>query len=195
MSRRGGRSKPTSEELALWETVAKTVAPLRRRRSVKAKAEEEAKPAEPQRPDGKAAALPPGPLPDPKMTAAPPPVLASLDRRLRTRVARGAVAIDARIDLHGMTQSAAHARLGRFLAAAQADGKRIVLVITGKGKADAGDWREDRGVLRRMVPNWLAAPDMRTIVVGFEEAGRGHGGAGALYVHLRRRRDAGGDGR
>ena len=65
----------------------------------------------------------------------------------------------------------------------------MVLVITGKGKpADEGRSGE-RGVLRRMVPHWLAAPDLRTIVVGFEEAAPNHGGGGALYVRIRRQRD------
>ncbi len=65
-----------------------------------------------------------------------------------------------------------------------------MLVITGKGApgGERGPDGAERGVLRRMVPHWLAAADMRAVVVGFEEASRGHGGAGALYVRIRRRR-------
>jgi DNA-nicking Smr family endonuclease len=103
-------------------------------------------------------------------------------------VARGSLAIDRSIDLHGLTQAAAERRLDLFLRQAQADGARVLLVITGKGRSgEAGG--EERGVLRRMVPLWLAAPDLRSIVVGFEEAAQHHGGAGALYVRIRRRRD------
>jgi DNA-nicking Smr family endonuclease len=81
-----------------------------------------------------------------------------------------------------MTQAQAHAALSRFLLAAQAGGARFVLVITGKG--DTG-----RGVLRRQVPLWLELPDFRDQVLGFEAANLGHGGEGALYVRIRRRRN------
>ena len=77
------------------------------------------------------------------------------------------------------------ARLRAFLRDAHANGHRTVLVITGKGKLGA---ESDRGVLRRQVPQWLALPEFRALVVGFEEAHIGHGGEGALYVRLRRRR-------
>ena len=82
-----------------------------------------------------------------------------------------------------MRQERAFAVLVSFLRHAQARGARIVLVITGKGR----EGEEGRGVLRQAVPGWLARPDLRDLVVGFEEAGRRHGGAGALYVRLRRR--------
>jgi DNA-nicking Smr family endonuclease len=85
-----------------------------------------------------------------------------------------------------MTQAAAHGALAHFLRRAQHDGARVVLVITGKGKP-VGDARgEERGILRRVVPVWLSAADLRTVVIGFDEAGPTHGGAGALYVRLRR---------
>ena len=70
---------------------------------------------------------------------------------------------------------------------AQADGARMVLVVTGKG-AGRGD-REaavERGVLKRQVPMWLSLPEFRLLIVGFEDAHVGHGGEGALYVRLRR---------
>jgi DNA-nicking Smr family endonuclease len=113
--------------------------------------------------------------------------LAPLGRRLRQRVARGREPIDARIDLHGLTQLEAHAALLRFLRRARADGARIVLVVTGKGSGNREDSSE-RGVLKRQVPMWLSLPEFRQIVVGFEDAHAGHGGAGALYVRLRRER-------
>ena len=85
-----------------------------------------------------------------------------------------------------MTQARAHRALIAFLHRAHADGATFVLIITGKGKASvlAGE----RGVLRRQVPLWLALPELRSLVVGYEEAHIGHGGEGALYVRLRRAR-------
>jgi DNA-nicking Smr family endonuclease len=111
---------------------------------------------------------------------------AGLDRRARQRLARGVDPIEARLDLHGHTQAAARAALLRFVQQAQADGSRFTLVITGKG-ARTGEAGE-RGVLRRQVPLWLALPEFRSYVVGFEDAHAGHGGAGALYVRIRRQR-------
>jgi DNA-nicking Smr family endonuclease len=121
----------------------------------------------------------------PPKAVAPPP-LAPLTRRARQRIARGSEAIDGRLDLHGMTQDQAHGALLRFLRARQARGAKLVLVITGKGTLGGG---EGRGVLKRMVPMWLALPELRELVVGFEEAGAAHGREGALYVRLRRTRE------
>jgi DNA-nicking Smr family endonuclease len=94
--------------------------------------------------------------------------------------------VDARIDLHGMRQERAFTALLSFLHRSQARNQKTVLVITGKGR----DGHDGRGVLRQTVPAWLARPEFRDLVLGVEEAGRRHGGAGALYVRLRRRRDA-----
>jgi DNA-nicking Smr family endonuclease len=180
MSRR--RKSPSTEELALWRQVTDTVEPLH--------PEPPTLPAPPPEP---VAAVPAPPAPRPRKAkaaapraAAPPPApkLSPLDRRTRARLSRGSLAIEARIDLHGFTQAAAHDRLVAFLRGAQADGFRLALVITGKGRPDAAPG--ERGVLRRSVPLWLASPDLRMLVVGFEPAGRGHGGDGALYVRIRR---------
>ena len=99
--------------------------------------------------------------------------------------------IDARIDLHGMTQQQAHAALLRFLHRAQASGAKTALVVTGKGLRKSMDSAErdadyKPGVLKRQVPMWLALPEFRLLVVGFDDAHVGHGGEGALYVRLRR---------
>jgi DNA-nicking Smr family endonuclease len=122
-------------------------------------------------------------------TAKKAPPLAPLGRRLKQRVARGREPIDARIDLHGMTQTEAHTALLRFLRRAQSDGVRIALVVTGKGTGKVSDGRGtsgERGVLKRQVPLWLSLAEFRSLVVGFEDAHVGHGGQGALYVRLRR---------
>lgn len=125
----------------------------------------------------------------PAVTA--PPSLARLDHRTKRRLVRGVIAIDERLDLHGHTQDAAHAILRGFLVTARARGARIVLVITGKGRSGSSGEIHDRGVLRRAVPHWLGDPGLRDVVVGFEEAHLAHGGAGAIYVRLRRPRGPG----
>ena len=123
-------------------------------------------------------------LPKPAPPPAAPP-LAPLGRRERSQLSRGRKEIDARLDLHGMTQTRAHRVLFGFLQRAHSEGLTFVLVITGKGKIGA---ESERGVLRRQVPQWLSLPEFRSLVVGFEEAHIGHGGEGALYVRVRRSR-------
>jgi DNA-nicking Smr family endonuclease len=185
MSRRRHLS---DEEEALWAGFTRAIKPL--------------KPAKPgAKTTLKSSAIPPAvstpalsqtrPHPvTPRETRPPPsPPLAPLGRRLKQRVARGREPIEARLDLHGMTQQQAHAALLRFLHRAQADGVKTALVVTGKGKtlntADR-DANNRPGVLKRQVPMWLALPEFRLLVVGFDDAHVGHGGEGALYVRLRR---------
>ncbi len=183
--KRGRRPLISDEDRRLWDLVRHTATPLRPEPPAAAASPTPA-PEEPQGRPARAtkslAAVPPPPKPKP----APPPPLGGLDRKTMTRLSRGSIAIDARIDLHGMTQDAAHRRLLRFLEAAQDDGARIVLVITGKGAAEATEG--GRGVLRRAVPEWLRSPQFRVLVSGQENAGRRHGGEGALYVRIKRRR-------
>lgn len=174
---------PTGEELELWGKVTETVAPIAPRRSVAKPPAEKPKP-----PEAKKKPAPPLPQFTPPKQRPPnsPPALSPLDRKTRRGVARGSVGIDRRIDLHGLTQIAAERRLTTFLHDAQTEGARVVLVITGKGKAGDDAREGERGILRRMVPHWLASPALRAVVIGFEEAARNHGGAGALYVRIRR---------
>src|SRR5262245_30811125 len=130
---------------------------------------------------------PPASIAPARNNTAPP--LAPFDRRFRQRLARGTEPLGRRLDLHGCTQREAHDALVHFLRGAQADGLKVVLVVTGKGQRDAaGDPFVERGVLRRLVPQWLKAAEFRELVVGFDAAHVGHGGEGALYVRLRRRR-------
>lgn len=137
----------------------------------------------------KRAALKPNPPPAPPAPVLAPaaPTAPGLERRVRLALRRGALQVDARIDLHGMYQAEAHGALIGFLMRARATGHTHVLVVTGKGGPTYDDAFSERGVLRRSVPHWLRAPELRTVVLGFEEAARHHGGAGALYVRLRRR--------
>lgn len=169
------------EERVLWSTVTQSIAPLPGR-AVEDEPElaEGAAPTPPPRPRAGVVASAHKPAAEPAKPKAPP--LAPLGRRMRQRVARGREPIDARFDLHGLTQAQAHAALSRFLHSASARGARLVLIITGKG-ARGGE----AGVLRRQVPLWLALPEFRELVIGFEGAHAAHGGEGALYVRLRRR--------
>ena len=162
----------SDEESALWSDFVRSIAPLR-----PAKAKPTSKALAPGKVSPHAVARP-EPVPRPR-----PLPLMPFDRRLKQRVARGREVIEARIDLHGMTQQQAYSALLRFLHGAQAAGKRMALVVTGKG---SGGHDRDRGVLRRQVPLWLTLPEFRLFVLGFEEAHVGHGGQGALYVRLRR---------
>ena len=184
------RRELSEEERALWRGVARSVRPLRRRAARDAEAAElGAAPRAPAAAKAKAVKATPSPE-RPAKPAAPPP-LATLARREKQKLARGRVGIDVRIDLHGMTQAQAHAALARVLRRAQGNGAKFALVITGKGArsgARADDAVPERGVLRRQVPLWLQLPELRDVVVGFEEAHVAHGGEGALYVRLRKPR-------
>lgn len=170
----------------LWEGVAKQVKPLRKRTRVikpdPVAIEASPPPALPM--SRKVMDVPPA---KPVKHVAPPlPPLTVLGRRERSQLSRGRREIDARLDLHGMTQERAHRALATFLQRASYDGMSFVLIITGKGRTGTLD--SERGILRRQVPIWLGLPEFRALVVGFEEAHIGHGGAGALYVRVRRAR-------
>jgi DNA-nicking Smr family endonuclease len=178
----------SEEERVLWESVAKQIKPLRKKpRAAKAQTvpvEElavTAKPAGPPKPPPAARAVKAA-----RPEVPPVPPLAPLGRRERSQLSRGRKEIDARLDLHGMTQTRAHRALLSFLQHASSDGLRFVLIITGKGRTAGSE--SERGVLRRQVPEWLSLPEFRALVVGFEEAHIGHGGEGALYVRIRRSR-------
>ena len=122
-----------------------------------------------------------------KTAAAPTPIdlrageHAGLDRMTRRRLVQGQQPIEARLDLHGLTAAQAERKLSGFIANAEANGCRCVLVITGKGA-------NGNGVLRRLVPLWLKTPPLSSHVLAISAARQADGGEGALYVMLRRRR-------
>lgn len=107
------------------------------------------------------------------------------------RLRRGVMEPDARIDLHGMTQTAAHRTLFGWLTAAHARGHRLVLVVTGKGNPkndDNASWMmSEHGVLKQMVPRWLNEAELAALIAYSRPAHARHGGEGALYVYLRKR--------
>jgi len=173
------RRRLSDDERTLWRGVTRSIKPLRAREDLGGEPDSV--------PTKSAPRSKPMPLaPAPTVPHRAPMALAPLDRRLRQRVSRGVEAIEARLDLHGLTQAEAHDALLRFLPQCQREGARTVLVITGKGAAGGTG---ERGVLKRQVPIWLSQPEFRAFVVGFGDAKHRHGGQGALYVRLRRARD------
>ncbi|MFC2969997.1 Smr/MutS family protein [Acidimangrovimonas pyrenivorans] len=111
-----------------------------------------------------------------------------MDRKQFTRMNRGKLTPERRLDLHGMTLAEAHPELIRFVLTSHAAGKRLVLVITGKGRDGdgMGPIPTRRGILRHQVPHWLSAPPLGAVVLQVTPAHRKHGGEGAFYVYLRR---------
>jgi DNA-nicking Smr family endonuclease len=173
----------TDDEIELWIAVARSVTP-RHGQALPRLLKEPALPEAVVDSAGQTPQLLAQPS-APKLPAIPP--LSGMERRLKAKLAQGKAAVDAVLDLHGLHQHAAFAALRRFLSNAQRDGAKLVLVITGKGERYTADAFEPGGVLRRAVPHWLSAPELRPVVIGFEEATRPHGGSGALYVRIRRR--------
>jgi len=168
----------TPEEARVWRAVVRDVKPIAGN----------SLPAETDPPPPLPSAAPAVP---PAKVAPPPPRTpllplehgraAGLDRRTADRLHGGQMAIDGRLDLHGMTQDAAHAALLGFVGRAYDGGRRCLLVITGKGRT--GD-----GVLRAQVPRWLNQTPLRERIIGFSHARPRDGGEGALYVLIKRRR-------
>lgn len=114
----------------------------------------------------------------------------ALDTRALKRIKKGKSKPEARLDLHGMTLDRAHPALTRFVLSSQASGRRLVLVITGKGRRTQDDPFEmapyARGVLNRQVPQWLAQPPLSAVVWQVSPAHQSYGGDGAYYVFLRK---------
>ncbi|NNG04486.1 MAG: DNA mismatch repair protein MutS [Inquilinus sp.] len=178
--------KPSSEDEAVWRALIRTVTPLPGRELPPAPAPTSG----PEKPPAAPAPVPsvrrqalraPLPMAQNRLPALAPGATPGVDRRTAERLRRGRLPIEARLDLHGMTQPVAHRALNGFVTEAYRQGRRAVLVITGKGTA--GD-----GVLRAQVPNWLNEPEVRRKVLAIQPAQPKDGGAGALYVLLKRQR-------
>jgi DNA-nicking Smr family endonuclease len=187
--RRTKRRRLSEDEHKLWSGITRSVSPLKRKPAISQRNETAPKAEHASPPRPRADAVPPSHTsarkPAAKPASAPAVSLAGLDRREKRRLVRGVDDIEARIDLHGKTQSEAHAALLAFLHRAQGQGARFVLVITGKGGLSAGS-SAGRGVLKRQVPLWLRQAEFRAYVLAAEDAHRAHGGEGALYIRLRR---------
>ncbi|MBA4209553.1 MAG: DNA mismatch repair protein MutS [Parvibaculum sp.] len=194
--RRRSRSL-TDEERKLWRAAMKDAKPLKR---VKPEPAEDAPPPSPASPPKPQAARAPAVLaapPRPRAPAEPPP-LGPLERRTSQKLARGQIEIEAAIDLHGHSQERAHGALLDFIARSRGRGLRCILVITGKGASPYArhtlhgstfyEVPERQGVLRSAVPRWLGEAEFRLHVSGFQPAHPKHGGGGAFYLWLRKKR-------
>ncbi len=180
------RRKLTRDEISLWRKVTEQAKALHPETAIPVPAPAPKTPAvtrpkpKPHKP----------PLAQSVSREPTPPVRAplSMDRKTFGRMTRGKLKPERRVDLHGMTQDRAHSALTRFILTAQADGKRMVLVITGKGRPGHGPdpIPQARGILRRQVPHWLEIPPLAQVVLQVTPAHIRHGGDGALYVYLRR---------
>jgi DNA-nicking Smr family endonuclease len=158
----GGRG-PSAEEKALFAHSVKDAKPLAKRERYL------------HTPKHVIPYLPPRRIPQPPIFPETP--AAPIGGHVEARARRGRAEVEGRLDLHGLTHASAYRALLRFLLEAQADGKRLVLVITGKG-----------GVLRNSLPLWLGQEELKALVAGVSEAHASHGGSGAFYVALRRGR-------
>lgn len=175
----------TAEEQALWDHVISGVAPRRKWSTARV---EHGSPA-PKAPAASAArrkgpAVKPEPKAERKTALKPVPdafAAPRLDGRRAQQFLKGELQIDGRIDLHGLTLDLAHKALAGFLMQARGRGHRMVLVVTGKGVGKGG-------ALKRLVPLWLGAPPFDTLLAGLATAQARHGGDGALYLYLRRKR-------
>jgi DNA-nicking Smr family endonuclease len=168
---------PDDDDARIWEKLTETVRPLAGRQS---RATRVTKPVvQGNRDTEQKKSEQVNPLSAPPRSAqnlAPSP----LDPNETRKVRRGYSAIEARLDLHGLTATAAHRRLLQFIENAQAQRLTWIIVITGKGVGG-------KGVLRQSVPDWLSTAPLKSKIVGFEAAQPAHGGSGALYVRLRRK--------
>lgn len=173
----------TPEEARVWRAVVRDVAPLPGHDLAAAEPEPA---AETTPPPPAAPVAPPLPTPTTRRDAVALPALShgatpGLDRRSAERMRRGEMVIDTTLDLHGMDQDQAHGALLSVVGRAFESGRRCVLVITGKG-------RQGGGILRTQVPRWLNQSPLRERILGFSHARPHHGGEGALYVLIKRRR-------
>lgn len=193
----------TEEERKLWRAVTKDAKPISRRpaEGLETPHEEERAtlPVQPQSLSPmRAPSLPPSPPVTPPRRSSEPPPLTGLDRRTSQKLARGQMEIEATLDLHGHSQEAAHQSLNAFIARSRGRGLRCVLVITGKGASPYArhtlhgstfyEVPERQGVLRSAVPRWLNEAELRAHVSGFQPAHPKHGGGGAFYIWLRKKR-------
>jgi DNA-nicking Smr family endonuclease len=179
---------PDPKERELWRAAMRDVRPLRGHKTAKPKTEDAPsaapKPAEPKARAAKPAVAAPPPPAKPEPPELAVGRIADVDKRLAERLRRGQLPIEGKLDLHGLSQQEAHDQLTGFIALSQKQGRRCILVVTGKGA-----WREGAGILREMVPRWLNERLNRARVLAIAQAQPQHGGAGALYILLKRLRD------
>lgn len=209
MARRGRRGLD-EDDLAVWAQVARSARPMRTDGTAQgfaAAPDPAAAPAPASVPAPEPRGAAPAPLQVPldfrvghspprrRATSLPVPYTPAdrldaqplrMDHKTHHKMSRGKIAPEARIDLHGMTLAVAKSALTGFILSCSASGRRLVLVITGKGKGDHGPLPSRSGALRHEVPHWLDLPPLSRMVLQVVPAHVRHGGGGAYYVYLRR---------
>jgi len=188
MARASGRRTPSDDEIALWRGFTRDVRPLRRQTRGKS---DPTPPPDATKTAVKAPAATattadrrPRPQPTPPLVVEPRRhALPGIDKSTARRFQKGDLAIDGRIDLHGMTQADAHEALARFVRRGYLEGRRCLLAITGKGGL------KGEGILRQALPRWLSEPQFGPMILAIGPAREKHGGGGAFYLLLRRRRE------
>lgn len=186
--------KLSPDEAEVWARVARTVTPLEKRKPIPvvptAPAERSGISSPPIPTSKKVKGRVPPPLPPKPQLARPKgETQLHLDGSWEKRIAKGTLVPDFSLDLHGSTLDSAYHRLMHGLGQAKAMGARVVLVVTGKPRpVDAMDRGERRGAIRAKINDWLAASEHASDIVAIRGAHRRHGGQGAIYVVLKRRR-------
>lgn len=179
----GNDDPPLSEEdRHLWDMVARTVKPVHPSKKTAPPARKSSPVRKQQLKTSTAA-----PPTMPRLKATPVQQSREMDRRTEQRLRRGKIAIDVTLDLHGMIQETAQHQLIQTLSRAYQQNARLVLVITGKGTRS----QAEGGILRRRVPEWCDLSPLSDMVLNISSARPQHGGTGAYYIYLRRRRSAG----
>jgi DNA-nicking Smr family endonuclease len=186
------RRNLTAEELALWRQAMSNTKPLPGRDADESLEDLPLKAPLPSQFREAVRSLPSAPgTSHPPAARAPKPSSGGLDAAAKRRLRRGRIEVEGRVDLHGMRRAEAHSALAHYLAESQAAGRRCILVITGKGGRTTGAGEGDfvtrgDGVLRQQVPQWLRQEPSSSRIFAVEQAHPRHGGAGALYVFLRK---------
>lgn len=183
------KSGTSDEDRALWQHVTRSVRAYEKRSAGKSGADPAAKPAKPVQKKSAPSVKPAAPAPatsgaKPAVRITPAPRQPLPDDGTAQSLRKKKWPIDKTLDLHGMTQTAAHQALLRFVAGAARQEKRTLLVITGKGSRLAGG-----GVLRRLLPLWLEEPPLRAKVLACTPARTEDGGDGAFYIRLRKKKN------
>ncbi len=181
-----GDRKLSADERILWGKVARSTRPMPGKAGALTELDAflaEAEAAAEREQEKQTPATPTAPQPAVPSTVKPSAgVHHPLETPVKRKIAKGRLALEARIDLHGLVQSEAHAILLDFLIRAHERGMRHVLVITGKGSSMGSE-----GALKRAVPLWFSKPEFRYLISSYEPAAQHHGGEGALYIRLSRR--------
>jgi DNA-nicking Smr family endonuclease len=186
--------KLSDEDKALWRAITQRVEPLHDSFTFQPsqKAQLKSESAAPKKPIIKEFRIGSKPSQKPVIpsgVSSPKGVTPNMDKRNFQRLVRGKLDIDGKLDLHGLTQEQAKFSLRSKLMQAHSAGKRLILVVTGKGKTRTDEFnRPITGILRQNLPLWLRQPPLSSIVLEVTSAQQRHGGDGAFYVYLRRNR-------